>query len=187
MKEINNYKYLFFKKVYYDLQLNLVEKSIEDKSIKSLNVISNDGYTIFSHYFFLLNNVNIDNLTDEQLKEFHLYFSKDIDTITDDEINKINAFIDNTYKLLLFPKGDEKYVYYGPISDDHMCPRDSIVFGLYYDAFSGDAIDVENSLADIINYIQFDLSTKVNKKISVLPFNQFTLEDNSKIFNSKNK
>lgn len=175
MNEVNNYKYLFLKKLYDDLQLNLVEKNIVDKNIKPLNVISTDGYTIFSRYFFLLNDVNIDNLTDEQLQKFYLYFSKDVNTLTNDDLDKITAFIDSTYESLLFPKSDEKYVYYGPINDDYLCPTDSIVLGLYYDVFFGDAIEVENKLSDIINNIQFNLAPKINKNIVVLSFNQLTL------------
>lgn len=115
----------------------------------------------------------------EQLEKFHTYFSKEINELQDNDLKEIYEFMNNTYELLLFPNVDSKYVYYGPISDDYLCPRDSIAIGLYYDAFGDyDDFEVENKLSDIINYIQFDLAKKENIKIAVIPYNQITLQNN---------
>lgn len=183
MNEINNYKYMFFKKLYDSLNLKEMEQRLENENIRSLNVISSDKYEPISNYFFLLNEVNIERLSQEQLQDFHLYFSKDINMLTKEEEKKINGFIDETYSIVLFPDVDSKYVYYGPINDNYISPKDAITIGLYYNVFGDyDDFEVENKLADIINYIQFDLAKKINKKVSVIPFNQITLEYRSNSF-----
>lgn len=178
MNEINNYKYMFFKELYDSLGLKGMEQKLLDEGIKSLDVVLDKKYAIISNYFFLLNDVNTETLTPEQLHHFHLYFSKDINMLTEQEINEAKEFIKKTYSLLLFPNGNSGYVYYGPINDNYICPRDAIAIGLYYDAFGDyDDFEVENKLSDIINYIQFNLAKKINKKISVIPFNQTALEN----------
>lgn len=178
MKEIDNYKYLFFKEIYKELNLNSIEKKMKNEKIKSLNVLFSEDYEPISNYFFLLNDVNIEKLTSEQLQEFHYYFSKNINELTEQDLNKVKAFINKTYPILLFPDVDNKYVYYGSISDEYISPRDAIAIGLYYDAFVDcEDFEIENKLADIINYIQFDLAKKINKKIAVILFNQLTLEN----------
>lgn len=178
MNEIENYKYMFFKGLYETLNLKDLEQKLENEEIKPLKIVSNEGYEIISHYFFLLNDININALTTTQLQEFNRYFSKEIHSLSEQEVKEIQKFINDTYSLLLFPSGDSKYVYYGPINDDYICPRDAIAIGLYYDTFGDyDTFEVENKLSDIINYIQFDLSKKINKKIAVIPFNQLTLEN----------
>ena len=177
--EINNYKYLFFKKLYNSLGLKEIEQTFIKEKINSLEVVLNEKCDIISNYFFLLNDVDIDNLSKEQLDKFHLYFSKEINDLEENDLKEIYKFIDDTYKLLLFPNIDSKYVYYGPINDNYSCPRDAIAIGLYYDAFGDyDDFEVENKLADIINYIQFDLAKKENIKVAVIPYNQITLQNN---------
>ncbi len=177
MNEINNYKYMFFKWIYDSLNLQVIEKQLEDKKIKPLSIESDEKYDVISKYFFLLNDLNTEALSPEELQYFHTYFSKDINTLTVQEIKSMQEFIAKTYSLLLFPSVSSKYVYYGPISDNYISPRDSVAIGLYYDAFGDyDDFEVENNLAEIINHIQFDLAQKIGEKISVIPFNQITLE-----------
>lgn len=176
--EINNYKYLFFKKLYNYLGLKEMEQTLIKEKINSLEVISNEKYDIISNYFFLLNDVNINNLNKVQLDKFHLYFSKEVKYLKEDELKEIYEFIDDTYKLLLFPNADSNYVYYGPINDNYSCPKDAIAIGLYYDAFGEyDDFEVKNKLADVINYIQFNLAKKINEKVAVISFNQKTLKN----------
>lgn len=178
MRVIDNYKYMFFKEVYNNINLKSVEQKMLGDNIKPLEVIKDDKYDIISNYFFLLNVFNIEALSKEQLQDFYTYFSKDINSLNEQELQKAREFINETYSTVLFPKTDSKCVYYGPINDDYLCPRDAIVIGLYYDAFGeyGD-FELENKLADIINYIQFSLDKKNYSKIAVIPFNQITLEN----------
>ena len=178
MNELDNYKYLFLKDIYSALNLYSVEQQLLADRVKPLNIVNNENYALISKYFFLLNNVNITNLSSDQLEKFHFYFSRDINKLSAQELINAKKFIDETYDIILFPKTEDKCVYYGPISDNYICPRDAIVFGLYYDAF-GEYKDFElnNKLADIINYIQFDLAKKINKKVAVIPFNQLTLDN----------
>lgn len=183
MNKLDNYKYLFFKKLYEELDLKSIEANLEKENIKSLNVVDSEYYKIISKYFFILNDVNINFLTQEDLQTFNLYFSKDIYSLKEEELNEIYQFIEKTYSMVLFPNIDSKFVYYGPITDDYICPKDSVVIGLFYDIFSSEEpLTIQNKLADIVNYIQFEQSKKSNKNISVLLFNQLTLQNNQLSF-----
>ncbi len=177
MKEIDNYKYIFFKELYNALNLKSLERKLNDENVKFLDIVENDEYSTISNYFFLLNDADLENLSEEQLKKFYTYFSKDINSLTTQELNTIKEFIMETYPLILFPKTDSKYVYYGPANDNYICPRDAIAIGLYYNAVGEyDDFELENKLSGIVNYIQFELTKGKNCKISVIPFNQFSLE-----------
>lgn len=178
MVVIDNYKYLFFKEIYKSLELNKVEDNLSNVKIKPLTVVSTDGYDIISNYFFLLNDANISNLNDEQLRKLNYYFSRKIDELSDQELEEAKQFIKDTYRLILFPTQKGKYVYYGPASDEYVSPSDAIAIGLYYDAFEdGEDFEIENNVADVVNYIQFQLSKKIGDKVSVIPFNQLTLDN----------
>lgn len=178
MNANDNYKYLFFKEMYEQLNLKYIEEKLTYEKINSLNIQPNENYQIISHYFFLLNEVNTEKLTTEQLQKFQNYFSKKINLLTEEELKEIKKFINETYHLVLFPNIEDTYIYYGPINDNYICPRDAIAIGLYYDVFTiGDDFETQNKLSKIINYIQFDLAKKINKKVSVLLFNQLNLQN----------
>lgn len=177
--EFDNYKYMFLKYIYEKLKLKEIEKQLIYENINSLNVMADDKYDIISKYFFLLNRIDIKNLSNEQLEKFHKYFSKDIRKFNEEETKEVIQFINETYPLMLFPDTTSKCVYYGPIDDNYICPRDAIALGLYYDAFGDyDDFELENKLAPIINYIQFELAKNINCKVAVIPFNQMTLDNN---------
>lgn len=176
MKEIDNYKYVFFKELYNSLKLKNLEQKLINENIKPLDIIEGDKYKIISNFFFLLNDVNLENLSKKQLSKFYEYFSKDINLLSKHEMDEIIDFVRETYSLVLFPTTNQQYIYYGPINDNYICPRDAIAIGLYYNAFGCyDDFELENKLASIINYIQFDLAKGSNYKISVIPFNQISL------------
>lgn len=178
ISEENNYKYLFFKEVYNELNLKSIEDGLLKEKIKPLNVIQGSDYEIISNYFFLLNEPNLQSLNSIQLEEFHDLFSKKISDLTEVELKKALDFINSTYTLMLFPNVDTKYVYYGSVSDNYICPKDAIAIGLYYDAFTEcEDFEITNKLARVINYIQFDLAKKINKRVAVILFNQLTLEN----------
>lgn len=178
INEINNYKYLFFKRIYNELNLKSIEDKMLEEKIKPLSVIEESDYEIISNYFFLLNEPNLQSLNPIQLEKFHNLFSKKISDLSQAELKSALDFINNTYDLMLFPNSDTNYVYYGPISNNYICPRDAIAIGLYYDAFAEcNDFEVRNKLARVVNYIQFDLAKKINKKIAIILFNQITLEN----------
>ena len=174
MKEINNYKYLFLKKIYNELNLNLIEKELDKQNIKPLDIVPDENYHIISHYFFLLNDINIQKLNNDQLQKFYYYFSKNINELSETELKEIYKFIDETYPLMLFKETNNNFVSYGGIDSANFCPKDAIALGLYYNAFGDyDDFELENKLANIINYIQFELAKNINKKVAV----QLTLDN----------
>lgn len=59
MNEIDNYKYIFFKSLYTILGLSDIEKEISNQKIFPLEIVENDEYDVISNYFFLLNEINI--------------------------------------------------------------------------------------------------------------------------------
>ncbi len=180
MNATDNYKYLLFKGLYNYLNLNEIENKISN-NIKPLNVVSNEDYDIISKYFFLKNNVNVDKLNKEENEFFNYYFKKDIKECSDSELRAMNDFIKNTYKRTIFPDVSDDYVYYGPINDEYLCPKDSIVIGIYYDLSNENDFEIENQVSDIANYIQFEVANNKKLKIAVVAFNQFSL-DNTKNF-----
>lgn len=176
MNEINNYKYLLSLKIYKDLNLSEMEIKLEEQSVRSLEVQDDETYKKFSNYFFLVNDVNINKLNESQKDQFYKLFSRDLKTLKESELKEMYDFIEETYQLIIFPDVKDDYVYYGPVNNLYICPKDAIALGLVYDCFSeGEDFEVENKINDVINTIQFDLAKKINKKVAVIPYNQITL------------
>ena len=186
MNEIDNYKYIFFKSLYTILGLSDIEKEISNQKNFPLEIVENDEYDVISNYFFLLNEININKLNEQELQQFYDIFSKKVKQMTEDDYKKAELFIKKTYQKLFFDNIDQKFVYYGPINMEYASPSDAITLGLYYDASNDDDFEKENKLNEIINYIQFQVAKKVNIKVAVILYNQLTLDNyNSNLLNSK--
>lgn len=176
MNKVDNYKYLLFKILYGEL--NLVKYEVFMKNnVEPLEITSENGYDALSNYFFLLNDINEEAFSEQERNFFEYYFSKNIKDLTDDELQKIKVFIKNTFPKVIFPNTSEKYIYYGPINDNFLCPADSIVLGIYYDCTNENDFDISNKLADIANDIQYN--SNINYKVSVLIKNQLVLDNES--------
>ena len=102
MNEIDNYKYIFFKSLYTILGLSDIEKEISNQKIFPLEIVENDEYDVISNYFFLLNEININKLNEQELQQFYDIFSKKVKQMTEDDYKKAELFIKKTYQKLFF-------------------------------------------------------------------------------------
>lgn len=173
----DKYKYMFMKYLYNKIGLKEVENRLLSSGIKTLDFGSYD----ISKYFTLVNRVNYMALTGNLKEKYDYYFSLSIEELCSSSMqDELNKFFDETYKILLFPNVDDKYVYYGPINYNYMVPRDSIVLGFYHNEFDldGDNFDEEHFMneqliCDNLNFIQYELGPKINMKIAVIKYNEY--------------
>lgn len=177
MKE--KYKYLIFRKLYQQLSLNKIEQKLVNNGVAGIN---NDG---FSKYFCLLNEIYEEQLPANYIEQYKKYFSLPMEQLLSKELeNVLDNFLEQTYRYLLFKKIDEDYLYYGPVNDNYVAPTDAIVLGLCYEEFNindDESFDQkhkiqEDLICDICNNIQFDLANRVNKKIAVITYNEYSLK-----------
>lgn len=175
MKE--KYKYMFMRYLYKKLDL----KKIEDKFILNGIKFRNLGDDEISKCFLLLNDVDDSGLNDKLKEKYNYYFSLSIEELCTPLIeNELLTFLEETYMVLLFPKGEDDYIYYGPLSYNYMAPRNSIVLGFYYKEFDIEEQNFEDIhfqndvlICDSLNYIQNVLGPKANITVSVLQYNEF--------------
>lgn len=170
----NKYRRLFFKYFYDSLQLNKVEELFKKQGIKKIiNDKLNNCFGI-SDYFYLLNEVNLNNLTEDEYK-----YLENID-INKCDLNDLISYLISTYKKVLFPKTSDDYVYYGPMTYDYMAPSDSVAIGVRYDKYgfdSGDRLSLEQVdsneevLCDTLNKIQMENYEKI--KVAFIRYNEF--------------
>ena len=170
----NKYRRLFFKYFYDSLQLNKVEELFKKQGIKKIiNDKLNNCFGI-SDYFYLLNEVNLNNLTEDEYK-----YLDNID-INNCDLNDLISYLIATYKKVLFPKTSDDYVYYGPMTYDYMAPSDAIVIGVRYDKYgfdSGDRLTLEQVdsneevLCDILNGVQEENYDKI--KVAFIRYHEF--------------
>lgn len=176
------YKYEFLKFLYEKLKLNTIEKKLESAKISCINDGVSGLYSEISKYFSLVNKVDTSRLTSEMQDKYKYYFSLSHQEIIDNGLQEeMNKFLEDSYKLILFPNIKEKFVFYGPINYNYVAPRDSIVLGFNYCEFSVSNENFEeehsrqeNFICDILNYIQESLAQQAGLNVAVLKYNEFS-------------
>ena len=180
MKE--NYKYLFFKYIYNELGLKLLEEEIRNSGINPVEYEFNSIFRDVSKYFSLENNVDDTRLSDELRNKYIKYCSATKDLfMTKDEEQELNDFLEKSYELMLFPDIKENHCYYGPFNNKYAVPRDSIVLGLNYYEFDIDDDESfeklhstrESIICTTINNIQYFYAPQMNKKVAVIRYNEY--------------
>ena len=176
------YKYEFLKFICEKLKLDVIEKEIEKNEISYIDTDIRGLYPDLSKYFSLVNNVDISRLTKEMKDKYEYYFSLSHEEIVSNNLqNEVNEFLENSYKLVLFPNVEEKFYFYGPINYNYVAPRDSIVLGFNYCEFN---IPEENFdelhskqdgyICDLLNYIQERLAPQAGYNVAVLKYNEIS-------------
>lgn len=176
------YKYEFLKFLYEKLKLNAIEKKLESAKISCINDGVSGLYSEISKYFSLVNKVDTSRLTSEMQDKYKYYFSLSHQEIINNGLQEeMNKFLEDSYKLMLFPNIKEKFVFYGPINYNYVAPRDSIVLGFNYCEFN---IPEENFdelhskrkayVCDLLNYIQEKLAPQAGYNVAVLKYNEIT-------------
>jgi len=161
MDNENKYKQIFFKFIYWYLQLDKIEENFRKNGVINLDVSGKDMDN-GSMFFSLLNEIDISKLTEEERE----YLDKiNINDLTDDTIK----FINNTYKRVLL-NDDNTFIYYGPMSDYYRVPSDCVSLGFYYDRYGlacGNRLNLEQIrnneklIFKTFNYLQFDANSKI--------------------------
>lgn len=176
------YKYEFLKFICEKLKLDVIEKEIEKSGISYIDDDISGLYPDLSKYFSLVNNVDISRLSDDMKDKYKYYFSLSHEEIVSNNLqNEVNEFLQNSYKLVLFPNIKEKFFFYGPINYKYVAPRDSIVLGFNYCEFD---IPKENFdelhskqdgyICDLLNYIQERLAPQAGYNVAVLKYNEIS-------------
>lgn len=178
-------KLLFSKIIYKKMELDIIEQEIINSNIKCKDVVNNDNYDIVSKYFFLMNDVNLNKLTEYEKFKLEDYISN-IDfqniVISSDLLNFLEEIM---YKVLL-PDTTEKYLSYYGTGYEYMAPSDSIVLGFHYIKYMNNDdynIKLQNKIiCEKMNYIQGVMGPSKQMKVSVLVFDESNLENNFNFF-----
>lgn len=181
------YKFMFLRKIYKELNLNEIEIELLNNGIKTIlhdeDNKTNNLWMNMTSYFSLENNVYENQLPEELKEKYRFYFSLPLEQLCSNEMEiEVYNFLNQTYKLLLFPNIDENHVFYGPLDYNYIAPRDAIVLGFNYSEFeiiedNFDEIHNKNDslICDTLNYIQRQLAAQHKLKIAVIKYNEFLL------------
>lgn len=172
--------YSLYRKFFIEYILNMTNlKSYDDKlensSLKFLKTIKEkmDGYQFFScdvlNYFYLRNNLYIDKLTEEEIKELKNRISLK-DYIFDEQAKKL---IGNSYKRVLKYSNDEDIIKYSENYDDFLVAEGTLVIAMKYDEFGESELHGKMWLEEyfkkleIINEIFKDLKKEIEEKLLI--------------------
>ena len=133
----DKYRIQFFKNLYDSLELGKYEEALKSGGVQPVSeaaqakAMSSEEIMCrqISKYFYLLNDVNIEALTPEELK-----YLEGINSET--PASEVASFLKDTYGRVLFSQDDSDKVYYGPLKDPgYEADKDDIAIGLKYDCF----------------------------------------------------
>ena len=177
------YEDLFFKYVYY--LLNLRE---EEEELKSNNVVpyyEKNTISNFSEFFGLLNAGSFSEFTGQESEMMNKISSLKMDDISfeNQEYKFIVDFIESTYSKFFFSNINTKYMFYGPESFEYYAPSDAIALGFYYKQFANyendeRMLEIDNIINRTLNKIQFSKATSKNMKLAVIKYNEFVINKN---------
>lgn len=184
----DRYKYEFLKFLYKKLNLSEIEEELGNKKIHCIDDDIEGLYPDLSKYFSLVNNVDIDRLPKEMKDKYEYYFSLSSQEIIKKGLqNEVNNFLEDSYKLILFPNIKESFCFYGPINYKYVAPRDCIVLGFNYYEFDVPTEDFdelhskkEKYVCDLLNYIQEKIAPQAGYNVAVLKYNEFSKKKNKK-------
>jgi len=167
-------KIILFNILYINLDLKKLENQIIQKGIKHKNIENSCNYPIISKYFFLLNDLHLENLDSSELENLNILYNnfKKDNNLYGDELCQ---FLLKNIQKLLFSVHEKGYLVYGD-KTEYIAPADSIVLAFHYNDYQSESEnheELEDYICDVLNYIQFELSKKINMKIAVLKFGTY--------------
>lgn len=187
----DKYKYMFLRYIYKIANLGAIETKLEEGKVVG-NIGSSPEYPQISKYFSLMNEVDTSKLNIEQKNQFESYFSQSLNELCKpDKEDEINKYLMETYKTVLFPDIEAKTLYYGPVNDKYIAPRDAVVLGFNYRKFDipddenfDKNLEIQDSLiCSLLNYIQSQIGPAINMKIAVLKYNELLIISSRNDFN----
>ena len=160
-------KRLLFEIIYDKLNLKDIEEDFNNNKIPKKDIINKKNEKIISNYFFLRNDVNLDELT----KEETIYLLSKMNQKSDTK--ELKDFLEQNMLRLLLPKTNEKYIYWDINDDEHLAPSDAIVIAFHTIEFLEGIDEVRNAyICEKLNYIQDVLGPQANIKVAVLKYNE---------------
>ena len=174
MKE--KYQKLFFKYLFDLLKLNEYEAILINKKIDYIEneiIMCQEEINCknISKYFYLLNNVNLDALSEEEKNYLNIIHEDLID-------DNVISFLNKTYEKVLLIDSNNLMISYGPTMDNnYTAPGDAIVLGIKYDQYGFAKAKVKNAeqvrmeekvVSDIIKQIE----TKSPIKIKIIVYSE---------------
>lgn len=161
-------KHQYMKILYEKLELYKIDDYFKANGVLPKEIVG-DSNQIISRYFFLFNNVNLNNLTSDELEKIKMYFSFDLSKLDNDKIYEINDFLLNNMFKILITKSDKKYIGYGDINPSNVVPSDAITFVCHFLRYNNNSELITKIVYDKLNYIQDSLSKEKNIKLAVIP------------------
>lgn len=158
-------KLIIFNIIYNNLGLKDLENNIVKNEIKCKNIKNPNNYPMVSKYFFLLNDVHLENLEPNELEELTRHYNEFMKD--NKNYNELCNFLIKNIKKILFENQTTGYVNYGAAQQS--APSDALVLAFHYNDLETDE-EKENFIIDILNYIQFEASKKIKMKIAVLKY-----------------
>lgn len=164
--------------IFDELGLETIEQSLLKAGIKSKEIYNSNNEKIVSNYFFLCNDVMLENLNVIELNRIKRYFEQDNISMKDKK--EFKKFIDSIKLKLLIENSEESYINWGYDPLEHSAPSDAIVLACHYLEFSDEDFTDEKDelLCKELNKIQEELAPKAGLKVAVLRFNDKPLSRN---------
>lgn len=186
----NMYRRLFSEFIIKKIDLQEYDKKIESSELKFKQLAQEDMdiYQFFTsdelRYFYIRNNIYIENLTDEEkniLKRKMLEENYELD----EEALKM---IESTYKKVIFEdalkNGKKCFTFFGPNSRNFMAENDSLVIGVRYDEFFSEGMNDEEwdklhdnqliYLSKIVKEMDTEMKNKIDIPVSILMYDDFS-------------
>lgn len=170
------YEYMFFKYIYEKLNLKELDEKLSNEKVRLYDAKNVDSR--ISPYFGLLNRGSFETFTEEENKKATELLSHEYEELlTEPLYTKLKTFFDETYEKYFFNNNRSDYIYYGPVEIQFLAPSDAIALSINYTKFDTESeIFRKNEvLANVGNYIQEDLAEKVNMKLAVIIYDEFSL------------
>ena len=141
--------------------------------------------TMDLNYIYLRNNLNIENLSKNDLELLESLECDSLVNVTDD----LNELIRRTYKNVINPSyGNKKYICYGPSIGKYLASSDDLVLGIRYNEFEENNLTddewFDNSIAqneklkEICEALEQVLSSELNVNVKCIRYDEFNISDN---------
>lgn len=167
-------KIILFKIIYNKLNLDKIEKTFLSNGVKYKNISNPNNDEIISKYFFLANELHLENLNSIQIDKLKYYVeNSDLKNISMD----FHSFLNEILLDLLLPKTNKKYIKFDEEDFSKEAPSDAIILKFHYIEFDYDEKDynkVQDIVVDNLNYIQ-DYGEKIGLKVAVIRYNESLL------------
>ena len=171
------YRLLFFKYLYELLNLDKYEKELEDNKIdyiKNKELMCDEEIicSIVSKYFYLLNEVDLIGLTEEEKNTLNSIDANNLD-------DTAKSFLEHSYNKVLLNSSSSEDIYYGPFMNQNFkAKNDEIALGIKFDEFGFvngvlkkiEEIDRNDSIiSDLIDRIE---KSSNNHKLRIIKYNE---------------